>query len=204
MSESEETEEMKKKTKKHSPSTLSCYKDSRPNPQRPYSTVSRYQLNARYTTPFSHQTIPNVISAQQRCIHIAYTTYKPIGWCKHTIKHHLFLRHKLLVNKYILLSVRNTENTGFLQNQNLTFIAPTSRNNMYTVTWFWQCNDKILYERYCVFVVVVVVVVCLFFFFFFFFFLAAINIFCILFLYICHKKKTTFQDMSGYTIRCFL
>ena len=48
MNESEETEEIKKK----SPSTLTCYKGSRPCP-----TVSQNQLDARgvrYTTPLPH------------------------------------------------------------------------------------------------------------------------------------------------------
>ena len=49
--ESEETEGIK-----HSPSTLTCYKDSRPCP-----TVSQYQLepgDIRYTTPSPHPTTP--------------------------------------------------------------------------------------------------------------------------------------------------
>ena len=46
--ESEETEEIKK-TKKHPPSTLSCYKDSRPCP-----AVSQYQLDAPVTQDTQH------------------------------------------------------------------------------------------------------------------------------------------------------
>ena len=52
MNESEETEEIKT-----FPSTLTCYKDSRPCP-----TVSQSQLDdprgVRYTTPLPHPTTP--------------------------------------------------------------------------------------------------------------------------------------------------
>ena len=48
MNESEETEEIK-----HSPSTLTCYKDS-----RPCLTVSQYHLDAPVTTPSPHPTTP--------------------------------------------------------------------------------------------------------------------------------------------------
>ena len=46
----------KQKKRKHSPSTLNCYKDSRPCP-----TVSQFQFDAPviYTTPSSHPTTPN-------------------------------------------------------------------------------------------------------------------------------------------------